>query len=184
MLSFYLSLIDTVEDKDKVLYLYNNFYSYMIYCASQIMTENTSDVEDVVHDAMISLMDHLSIIDFKDEIKVRNFCGIVARNKAIDHCRKIGAKATPMGEIFVAAINENDDPEAIVINKDTYESVLKAINNLDEKYRDVCLLKYVNDLNDTEISDVLNIPLKTVNTRVYRSKQILKDALRKGKCHV
>lgn len=184
MLSFYLSLIDTSEDEDKVLYLYKNFYSYMKYSACQIMVENTSDVEDVVHDAMISLIDHLSIIDFKDEIRVRNFCGIVARNKAIDYCRKIGIRAIPMDEIYIAPANENDDPEAIVVNEDTYKIILDAIKNLDDKYRDVCLLKYVNELNDREISDVLNIPLKTVNTRVYRGREILRDTLRKGSCHV
>ena len=35
------------------------------------MQENQSEVDDVVHDAMISLIDHLNIIDFDDEIKVK-----------------------------------------------------------------------------------------------------------------
>jgi len=66
MLSLYLSLIETAEDEDKVIYLYNNYYSYMKYSAMQVMNENISNVEDVVHDAMISLIDHLNIIDFSD----------------------------------------------------------------------------------------------------------------------
>ena len=86
MLSFYLTLTEFEEDKDKVTYLYNNFYSYMMYNAMLIMEKNPSDVEDVVHDAMVSLIEHLDIIDFEDEVKVKNFCGVVARNKAIDHC--------------------------------------------------------------------------------------------------
>ena len=184
MLSLYLSLIESIEDKDKVTYLYNNFYSYMIYSASKIMNENTSDVEDVVHDAMISLIDHLSMIDFEDEIKTRNFCGIVARNKAIDHCRKLGTRAVSMEEFFAVASNDIDDPEAIVINKTAYEIILNAIKDLDDKYRDVCLLKYINDLKEREISDILDIPLKTVNTRIYRGKSLLREALRKEKFHV
>ena len=48
----------------------------------------------------------------------------------------------------------------------------------------VCLLKYVNELKEREISKILDIPLKTVNSRIYRGKQILREALRKESCHV
>ena len=184
MLSLYLSLIETAEDEDKVIYLYNNYYSYMKYAAMQVMNVNASDVEDIVHDAMISLIDHLNIIDFEDEIKVKNLCKVVARNKAIDYCRKVRAGAMFMEEIYIDPQEYNTDPESIVVNENTYRIVIEAIKNLDDKYKDVCLLKYVNELKEREISEFLNIPLKTVNSRIYRGKQILRDALRKESCHV
>lgn len=183
MLSIYLTLIDTVEEKDKVTYLYNKYYSYMVYTATQVMTENTSDVEDVVHDAMISLIDHLNIIDFENEIKLKNLCRVVARNKAIDHCRKLGAGAVPMEEIFDDG-DDTVDPEMLVIDENACNIIIEAIKHLDDKYRDVCILKYVNELTEREIANVLDVPLKTVNTRIYRGKQILREALRKDGCNV
>lgn len=184
MLSLYLSLIETAEDEDKVIYLYNNYYSYMKYSAMQVMNVNISNVEDVVHDAMISLIDHLNIIDFKDEIKLKNLCKVVARNKAIDYCRKARTGAVPMEEIYIDPQEYTSDPETIVVNENTYRIIIEAIKNLDYKYKDVCLLKYVNELKEQEISKILDIPLKTVNSRIYRGKQILREALRKESCHV
>ena len=146
-----------------------------------IMEKNPSDVEDVVHDAMVSLIEHLDIIDFEDEVKVKNFCGVVARNKAIDHCRKAGNRNIHIEDLVVEPVSENDDPVAVVVSHDTYSAVLKAINDLDDTFRDVCLLKYVNELKEREIAKVLNVPIKTVNSRINRGKQILRDVLRKEK---
>ena len=83
MIEFYLALTNDIEDKNKIMHIYTTYYSYMTYCASQIMTENASDVEDVVHDAMISIIDHLQYIDFDNNKRIKSFCGVVARNKAI-----------------------------------------------------------------------------------------------------
>ena len=183
MIEFYLALTNDIEDKNKIMHIYTTYYSYMTYCASQIMTENASDVEDVVHDAMISIIDHLQYIDFDNNKRIRNFCGIVARNKAIDYCRKNGKAAVPVEKIFEYN-HDGDDPETVVINKSLYETVVGAIDNLDMIYKDVCLLKYVNNLKEKEISELLNIPMKTVNSRIYRAKHLLREALREEGFHV
>lgn len=77
-----------------------------------------------------------------------------------------------------------DNPEDIVITKDTYNTVMNAINSLNEKYRDVCILKYVNQLKEREIAEILNISPKNVNVRIFRGKQLLREALRKEGMHV
>ena len=87
MISYYLSIVETEEDKEKVVFIYENFYSFMCYTAGQILNHNKHDVEDAVHNAMIKLIENIDVIDLSDKQRAKNLCGIVAKNKAKDHCR-------------------------------------------------------------------------------------------------
>lgn len=55
---------------------------------------------------------------------------------------------------------------------DAYENIewLETLNGLDEKYRLVIVLYYVNGLNTTEIASVLHMPVSTVRTRLSRGR--------------
>ncbi len=53
----------------------------------------------------------------------------------------------------------------------------RAIDELDERYRDVLLLWAVEGLKYREVADVLNVPLGTVMSRLYRARAILSQQL-------
>ena len=55
---------------------------------------------------------------------------------------------------------------------DEYENIewMEMLNGLDEKYRMVMILYYVNGLKTTEISDILHMPVSTVRTRLSRGR--------------
>ena len=54
-----------------------------------------------------------------------------------------------------------------------YENIewMEMMNGLDEKYRLVMILYYVNGLNTTEIASALHIPVSTVRTRLSRGRK-------------
>ncbi len=53
----------------------------------------------------------------------------------------------------------------------------KAIDELDDRYREVLLLWAVEGLKYREVADVLNVPLGTVMSRLYRARAILSERL-------
>ena len=55
---------------------------------------------------------------------------------------------------------------------DAYENIewLETLQGLDEKYRLVIVLYYVNGLSTTEIASVLHMPVSTVRTRLSRGR--------------
>lgn len=65
-----------------------------------------------------------------------------------------------------------DEMEEVSETTDEYENIewLETLKGLDEKYRLVMVLYYVNGLNTTEISSVLHIPVSTVRTRLSRGR--------------
>lgn len=54
-----------------------------------------------------------------------------------------------------------------------YENIewMEMMNGMDEKYRLVMILYYVNGLNTTEIASTLHIPVSTVRTRLSRGRK-------------
>ena len=59
-----------------------------------------------------------------------------------------------------------------------YEDVVKAIENLDPVYSTTLLLKYERGLTPAQIAEMMEIPEKTVYTRLSRGKKMLRDALK------
>lgn len=64
-----------------------------------------------------------------------------------------------------------------LIEKEQIEHLRKEINKLDERYKMVLELKYINDLQDEEIADFLNIKKKTVQMQLYRAKIMLRNSM-------
>ena len=183
MLEFYLSIVSSESDKKKVEFIYEKYYSYMCYKAGCILGQNKYDVEDAVHNAMLKLIDNIDLIDVSDERRVKNLCGIIARNKAIDTRRKKDNQTVPLEDAVLNTEGNDETPDSVLEAKETFAAIIKAIESLDEKYRDVCILKYVHLLKDKEIGSLLDLDPKTVSTRIYRGKQIVKDAIRKEGLH-
>lgn len=179
MISLYLAMVETDEDRDKVVLIYENFYSFMCYTAGQILHNDKYDVEDAVHNAMVKLIENLDLIDLSDMQRAKNLCGIVAKNKAIDHCKLKDNQGISFEDSFCKTLVTDDTTSDIVIKKDTYDIILKELKSLDDKYRDICIMKYIHKLKEREIALLLDIPPKTVSTRIFRGKQILREALRK-----
>ena len=89
-----------------------------------------------------------------------------------------------MDDEICESIVTEDNTSDIIITKDTYDIVLRELKSLDDKYRDICIMKYIHELKEREIALLLDIPPNTVSTRIFRGKQILREALRKENVYV
>ena len=68
-----------------------------------------------------------------------------------------------------------DDPVQSIMKKEQYESLLKAVNNLDSKHRSILVLRYFNDLSYDDIAKVAGIPLGTVKSRINNGLRLLRE---------
>jgi len=65
------------------------------------------------------------------------------------------------------------------LRKLTYQHILKKINQLPLKYKDVLILKFMEGKDYQEISDILHKPMGSVGTLINRAKKSLKQGLEK-----
>lgn len=175
MIAIYLSMVDAQSDMDKVEHIYLKYYGIMSYVAGRYIADKDT-VADIVHDSMIKIIYNIDKIDVEDEVRARAFCTTIAKHKAIDFLRKKEIYNIPLDEKFDNIITSEDVLD-IVVNDESCGVILKTIDSLSDIYQSVCKLKYVNGLKEREIAEVLDLPLKTVNLRIFRGKKILRDSL-------
>jgi RNA polymerase sigma-70 factor (ECF subfamily) len=70
-----------------------------------------------------------------------------------------------------------EDPAAAVMRHERDRQVLLALGRLDAEYRAVLVMRDVDDMDYKEISDVLELPLGTVKSRLFRARLALREEL-------
>ena len=155
--------------------IYRAYSPYMFYKAVKVLG-NPDDAEDAVHNAMLKIIKHIDVIDTSDIKRLKPLCGVMAKNAAIDIAR---IKDNRHEELDDEVGNKDGDgrPEEVLIKDETYNIIVESLRMLDEKYRDVLILKFSEDLKEREIALLLGVPEKTVDTRIRRGKEMLKKIL-------
>ena len=72
------------------------------------------------------------------------------------------------------------DLEEDLLEAEQRDAVRKALDGLDERYRSVVVLHYYQKLSYDQIAEVLDMPVKTVETRLYRARKTLRESLEKS----
>ncbi|MCD4824782.1 MAG: sigma-70 family RNA polymerase sigma factor [Phycisphaerae bacterium] len=75
------------------------------------------------------------------------------------------------------AARRNPAPEAAAMRKETSSRVTEALNELEDDYRMVVILRDVDNMNYEQISEALGVPTGTVKSRLYRARRTLRDKL-------
>jgi RNA polymerase sigma-70 factor (ECF subfamily) len=63
----------------------------------------------------------------------------------------------------------------LLVTKQEYDEMLKALGAMDEKHRTILVLKYLDDLSYAEIADIMQLPMGTVRSRLSRATKALRE---------
>src|SRR5690606_3871545 len=115
----------------------------------------------------------------------------IATNLCIDRIRKKRPSYSLDAEVTDSEGNATDwnamipsdqaTPENELILSETHHEVRKAVDVLPEKYRTAIVLRYFHDLSLAEISDILQVPVTTVKTRLHRGREVLRKKIGSSK---
>ena len=75
--------------------------------------------------------------------------------------------------------SERDELINSVVNKEVLANLEEVVDNLPPPYREVARLYFVEDKSAKEIAFETGTPLKTVQTRIYRARDLVKQKIRK-----
>jgi RNA polymerase sigma-70 factor (ECF subfamily) len=136
------------------------------------------DAQDIIQDVFINAYRNLN--GFDADLKFSSWLYRIAHNEAVSHLRRISARPTVImeGEKFEALASELNT-EVEVGNKIEGIKLRAAIGRLDEKYRDVIVLRYLEEKSYEEVSDILQKPSGSVSSLIARAKRILLKELEK-----
>ena len=161
MLSFYLSLIDTDEEKSKFEIVYIKHRKVMMLEALKYLDEKYA--EDAVHTAFVKIADNIKKIDDPADIKTHNFVVIITRNTALDMLKKLGREAE---------LSEN------LVQTEQTPLTDSPLEKLSKTYRDVLIFHYQYGYSMPETAKLLGLSRDAVYKRIDRAKQELAKIIR------
>ncbi|KSU58041.1 RNA polymerase subunit sigma [[Bacillus] enclensis] len=148
------------------------------------MLGNRHEAEDIAQEAFIRA--YVNIETFNQKRKFSTWLFRIATNLCIDRIRKkkpdyyldAEVAGTDGLTMYSQVAVDVQMPEDEVENMELQETIQKEISKLPEKYRSVIVLKYIEELPLQEISEILDMPLGTVKTRVHRGREALRKQLK------
>lgn len=155
-----------------------------IYQLVYRMIGNSHEAEDIAQEAFIRA--YININSFDVNRKFSTWLYRIATNLTIDRIRKkkpdyyldaevAGTEGLTMYSQVAADIAL---PEEEVETLELQGEIQRQILKLPDKYRSVIVLKYIDELSLIEISEILEIPVGTVKTRIHRGREALRQQLR------
>ncbi|PJC38304.1 hypothetical protein CO045_00860, partial [Candidatus Peregrinibacteria bacterium CG_4_9_14_0_2_um_filter_41_14] len=106
----------------------------------------------------------------------------ITYNQVISFFRKNKKHTTNLtdkdSEALILNIADELNLKQAVAQKIDAKLIREAISDLDSKYRDVLVLKFLEDKDYNEISDIIKKPVATVGTLINRAKNKIKEALK------
>jgi len=136
------------------------------------------EIEDILQEAFIKAYHHLN--DYDEELKFSTWLYRITHNQAIDTIRS--AQARPF--LSQASLEEveqflpaDEDIEAQFLRQDDLEKVRQAILALPLMYREVLILRFLEEKTYEEIVDILKKPKGSIATLISRGRTLLLKGL-------
>ena len=174
MLSFYLSVLETDDDRRRFAQLYEQHHRKIEQTAMRILKDQ-QDAEDAVQNTFMQVIKHFEKVY---EIPCKNlpfwFISIV-KNEALMILRK--KKRVVQLEDWDGIVEESEYIS-------DYDELVQLFSRLPETYRAALEMKFLLEFSGKEIALWLGITETAVNTRISRGRVMLKDILEKEGFHV
>ncbi|NGZ77802.1 RNA polymerase sigma factor SigW [Saccharibacillus alkalitolerans] len=160
-----------------------DLYKDRIFHLAYRMLSNRHEAEDVVQETFLRVYRNLDRYDPGQ--KFSTWIYRIGTNLSIDRLRKRKPTYSLDAEIgdqdgadgYALIPSDNRTPETEYMISETRTTIHEAIDGLPPKYKTVMILRYLQELSLQEISDVLDMPVTTIKTRVHRGREFLRKKL-------
>jgi len=168
-------VILAIESQNHFLYLVNRYENKLLNYILRISDINKEGAEDLLQEVFIKVYQNLN--EFDNGLKFSSWIYRITRNQVISNFRKISARiqAINFDDNILENLASDLDIEKELERVYLKENVGNILNNIDEKYKEVLILRFLEEKDYKEISDILKKPMGTVATLLNRAKKELKN---------
>ena len=131
------------------------------------------DHQDILQEVMLKA--YRNINSFDANLKFSSWIYRITHNETVSFLRKRGrieqtSIDEPAGEQILAQLIEEETPDDLMQRKDLAAHMNHIISAMDGKYRDVLILRYLEEKDYQDISDILQLPAGTIATLIHRAR--------------
>ena len=183
-IEFDLSLVQRAQKGDKTAFdLLVRKYQHRIAAVVSRFVRDYAECQDVVQESFIKA--YKSLPGFRGESQFYTWMYRIAVNTAKNHLAS--QKRRPTGSVDLADaehleggiyMQDNDTPEHELLREELAQVVSKALAQLPEEIRQAITLREMEGLSYEEIAEVMNSPVGTVRSRIFRAREAIDARLR------
>lgn len=143
----------------------------MVFSIGLSFLRDPATAEEIAQDVFLEL--HRALPTFTSHDHVQHWLRRVAAHRSIDHLRR----RRPM-----LALVDAPEPSEPAGERDVFleEKLRNLVAALPAQARMAMILRYQEDLDPQEIAELLEMPVRTVKSRLHRSLELLRHKLRKA----
>lgn len=159
-------------------------YQYRLFRYLMYITGDKARAEDFFQETWIRVLERGHQYDGKSKFEAWLFA--IARHLVIDWQRtkkaqSLDALIDPEQEKPLQVADESEpSPVDQVLAQERKEDVQSSLRKIPAIYREVLILRFQEELQIEEMAGLLNIPVSTVKSRLYRGLDALRGAFEEG----
>jgi RNA polymerase sigma-70 factor (ECF subfamily) len=161
----------TLEERFRTLILPHLDSAFNLACW---LTRNRDDAQDVVQEAAMRAFKYFSGFHGSDG---RVWLLRIVRNTFYSWRRENGAAPETVFDEELHSPDEQASPEVLLMQQDCDRVVHQALTTLPLAFREVVVLRELEDLSYKEIAAIVDIPIGTVMSRLGRGRKLLANSL-------
>jgi RNA polymerase sigma-70 factor, ECF subfamily len=146
-------------------------YHKIIFRLANKFVKDFDDAEEITQSVFVKAYENLN--DYNPKFKFFSWLYRITVNESINFSKR----RKNVEEISENQRSVEDDPDKIYDNNELSDNIIEALMELDMIYRLPVVLKHFLDYSYKELSCLLGVPEKTVKSRLFTGRQLLKDIL-------
>jgi len=160
----------------------------MVYMSALSVVNNEADAEEVAQEAVLKAFKNLA--QFRREAKFSTWLVQITINEARMRVRKYrpglyesideGAETDEGDYLPHDYADWREIPSDTLHRKELRQALAKALQSLPPKYREIVVLRDVENLSTAEAASILGITEASAKTRLSRARLMMRDALAPG----
>ncbi len=161
-------------------------YESKVFNLAMRFTRNPEDAEEVLQDVFSTI--YSKIEGFRGQSAFSSWMYRIIVNAAFMKLRKRKQQATVSLEDLTPAVKQfcieresllANRSDNITINRELRDKLEDAIGRLPDQYRAVFILRDVDGLSNQEVSEILELSIPAVKSRLHRSRLMLRKKLQR-----
>jgi len=162
----------SLKDADVFSIIIDRYREKLFLYIKRISNVSKEEAEDLLQE--IFLKTYLNLNDYNPELKFSSWIYRISHNQVISYFRKM--KARPEGnnlqldDNLIDNLYSNSDILDDIDKNIDKNNILAVLNSLDKKYKEVLVLKFLEEKSYLEISDIIKKPQGTVASMINKAK--------------
>jgi RNA polymerase sigma-70 factor (ECF subfamily) len=154
-------------------------YETAVFQLALSVVGDAAEANEITQETFIAAL--RSLPNYQERQSFKAWLFTIALNHSRNHLRKhkiLERLRTTLTAIFQIEAQKQVSPEEAVIQNEKEARIWDSLNQLDERYRTVVILRYFHELSIAEISQILSVNEGTIHSRLHSAREKLRSVLK------